>query len=257
MARKSRRRSRQHFSTSIQLSLSHRIASIGKSTGSLSSFLLTLTVVHRFMNVVKDLRQRLTSGSPSIPSWIHVVPASIPDIIKSLDYWINESPRKTTKRMLDHHDDAIYQTTLARMKAQAASGGFTAYGGHDPFGGQAGAIQSMIDQQSDEEIIRYGTRMMNADGTFPTVPTDPAARAEFIKNTRKLLAEVMGEAQDEYGMQDSGVTLREKRFYKTARAFIPPPELRKRHPLMAKAWEVSQDRNLKAEVCGSSSSYDI
>lgn len=189
------------------------------------------------MKLVKSLRERLSSPSPTLPSWIHLVSESIPSIITSLDYWIANCPNKTTGIMLEHFSDEKYRASRADIKQAAAAGVFPGYAAHNPLAERDLAARRSLDQQSDADIIKLGLNLTNPDGSPPVVPTDPAGRAAFIEKTKERVVEMMGEL--EHGTLEAKI-IEEKTLYKKVRGFIPPKELWKRHTAMAGAWKLAR-----------------
>lgn len=58
---------------------------------------------HSFHDIVGQLLDDLQEDPPHLPSWLHVVSDSVPEIVDALSYWSTELSRKTTAGILDYH----------------------------------------------------------------------------------------------------------------------------------------------------------
>lgn len=194
---------------------------------------IIINAFRRCMQVIKDLRQRLSVSPPLLPAWIHVISASIPELLHSLDYWIAVCPETTSDEMLEHHNEEKWKASRDRNHATFTSGAYPAFQGQEDRFHEGPAAE--VEKVPDEEIVKIGMNMLNEE--YPTVPTDPVGKAKFIRWTRDRLIEYLKDQGMDCNGKDSAALINEKLMYKVVRAFMPPPELRSRHLALAKGWK--------------------
>ena len=170
------------------------------------------------MRQIEDVRGRLLSNPPGLPSWIYFDTRSTPSVVAALDYWLKAAPKKTVKGILKHHE---YKSPSELYDDVAGMSGLTpgfkqlAQDAHSRVEQQVGAI---MDTMSDADL--------QAKGICP--PGLPMSEArEFIK--KFMVEEFLGD-QGMGGRKGTDVLEKEIDWYKEMNCFYPPKELEKRHP---------------------------
>ncbi|TFK84368.1 hypothetical protein K466DRAFT_654782 [Polyporus arcularius HHB13444] len=187
----------------------------------------------RLRTIIGDLRRRLTATPPELPPWLHVVPESIPAIIKTLEHW--STLKKSTSRTLENHRymSKLNPPDVSRMGADELR------------------RWNMFMTQERESTKEFLHSARDADlvkiGVIPeTVP--PSRR-------RGYLLENMESVVDDYQKLYPFGQVRpiEDLWYQELKVLLPPEELRSRHPGFDNAWRtiVTQknlDRTLRREA---------
>jgi len=166
---------------------------------------------------IEDIRERLVSDPPDLPSWVYFDPASTPSVVSALDYWLEAAPKKTAKDMLKYHE---YQGPLALQENIRAMSGVT-----PEFKDSVLTFQSRIEQQVQEAMDAMSDEALQAQGICP--PGVP------MSETRKMIKELMVEDyMNEHGMGGNRLDVLEKEieWYKEMNCFYPPGELDNKHP---------------------------
>ena len=65
------------------------------------SFLRKTESSSRLRALFNDLTQRLSCDPPDLPSWLHVLPETIPTVLHILDFWLKSN--KSTRRTMSGH----------------------------------------------------------------------------------------------------------------------------------------------------------
>lgn len=175
------------------------------------------------MSVVKDLTHELSKSPPALPTWLHVEANTIPVVLRALEYWTKA--QKTTRKMLAHH---TYMSPEAQwsQRAQALSSGGD--GGdfrgqlRDSFNEQRRAIETTLRGLTDAQLLQMQW--------LPQGITAREGRA-FVESNMEMLVNMMQQ------MVSTGkVPTNEQDWYKLTKVFLPPKELRGRHPGFQQAW---------------------
>ncbi|EIW52006.1 uncharacterized protein TRAVEDRAFT_53988 [Trametes versicolor FP-101664 SS1] len=177
----------------------------------------------RLMTVVKDLTRELSKSPPALPAWLHVEVNTIPVVLLALDYWTRA--QKTTRKMLANH---TYMTPEAQWSQRAQALGSGGDGGdfrtqlRDSFTEQRCAIEATLRGLSDAQLLQMQW--------LPQGMTAREGRA-FVNSNMEMLVNMMQQ------MVSTGkVPTNEQDWYKLTKVFLPPAELRGRHPSFQKAW---------------------
>ncbi|TFK84369.1 hypothetical protein K466DRAFT_527474 [Polyporus arcularius HHB13444] len=177
----------------------------------------------RLEGVIRDLRGRLSAAPPDLPPWLHVVSDSIPEVLQTLDFWIQTT--KSTKRMLAHHE------TASEMDSPESAAMSRLPGTNPEFRKK---VESNI--ASDREALRQ--QLLNATdeelgkGGFLNEGQDPQYVREYI---RDHIDEFVDTIYKSY--RGGKVPLFEENWYRLFKVFLPPAELRKRHFGFDAAWK--------------------
>ena len=166
---------------------------------------------------IEDIRERLVSNPPDLPSWVYFDPGSIPSVVATLDYWLEAAPKKTVEGILEHHEyksPADLHESVLKMS------------GLDPeFREMSQNAQSRIEQQVQDGVDAMSDAALQAQGICP--PGVPMSEVrEMIK---KFMVE---DFMNEQGIGSRRWTVFEKEidWYKEMNCFYPPRELEERHP---------------------------
>ncbi|KAI9060048.1 hypothetical protein FKP32DRAFT_1679333 [Trametes sanguinea] len=172
----------------------------------------------RIMNTAKSLCEKLTEHPPALPSWLHVESKSIPAILRSLDYWINTEKSVTTvlaqegSYNLDEELDAFTAGGGAGFQSEIKA----------RYDDQRNQIEKMFRELSDDQLL-----------ALPWIPRgSTAAQARTIIESN--MSELVSSMQE---LRTTGkMPTHERDWYKRAKVFLPPAELRSRHPGFEPAW---------------------
>lgn len=192
-----------------------------------------------FLSTVRRLRDTLSSSKPVLPSWVYVVPASIPGILHSLDYWLANTSMKTVSGMLAHHDpdkhDEDVMQTLGNLDESSP---------YKLLFCSPAEREAMVERAGLEQVVEWMTLL--SGGNRPPVPQDATRKATFMKMAKSWLLKTVSERQSDLkanGAKHSAFLQPEKDFYKKSRAFLPPSALRKRHGALAELWDTVRKRS--------------
>ncbi|THU91070.1 hypothetical protein K435DRAFT_968380 [Dendrothele bispora CBS 962.96] len=173
----------------------------------------------RFKDTTRYLLKILQTDHTQLPSWIHIVPSSIPGMIKSLEYWKTKRGEKSTRQVLHVHDPS----------AAAAGADMMMESFPDLFAG--GEFQDMHNEftQSRDLVSKMPEELVieAVEKHTPTKcpgPNNPGARAEWLETARSLLRDVMGPVMQGH-IPAPGLEF-ETIFYQRMKAFVPPRRLR-------------------------------
>ena len=173
----------------------------------------------RLMKKIKDVRERLLSNPPRMPSWIYVDPRSASSVISALDYWVKATPKKTVKGILEHHeckDPLDFHNSVLNMPGVSSA-----------FKERAQAARSRTDQQVAAVVDSMSDADLQAHGICP--PGVPMSEARKI--IKKFMAdEFLNEQGMGGGSKGPSIFDKEKDWYKEMNCFYPPRELENRHP---------------------------
>ena len=170
------------------------------------------------MKKINDIRGRLLSSPPSMPSWIYIDPGSAPPVVSALDYWLKAAPKKTVKGILEHHEcksPLDIQNTAVGMSGVSAA-----------FKERVQSSRSRTEQQVAAVVDSLSDADLQAKGICP--PGVPMSEArKFIK---KFMVDEFLNQQGTDGGRGSDIFEKEMDWYKEMNCFYPPRELEKRHP---------------------------
>ncbi|KAI0357702.1 hypothetical protein OH77DRAFT_1421794 [Trametes cingulata] len=177
----------------------------------------------RLMGVVQDLTERLSQSPPALPPWLHVDAETIPAVQAALAFW--RSAQKPARKMLARH---TYVNPEDRWGAHAMA--FEGASGNgemqrelrDRFNSQRSSIETMLRSLTDDQV-----RLLPF---MPPGITTREARA-FIEANMDDLVNMMHETT-----ATGRVRTNEHEWYKVTKTFLPPAELRRRHPGFQEAW---------------------
>lgn len=172
------------------------------------------------MKKIKDVRERLLSDPPVMPSWIHVDPGSASSVVSALDYWLKAAPKKTVKGILEHHE---CKDPLDLHNSVLGMGGVSS-----AFKERVQASRSRTEQQVATIVDGFSDADLQAQGICPPGLSISEAR-KFIKKF------MVDEFLNEQGLGGGGsrgphIFEKEMDWYKEMNCFYPPRELEKRHP---------------------------
>ncbi|EIW51999.1 uncharacterized protein TRAVEDRAFT_136302 [Trametes versicolor FP-101664 SS1] len=168
----------------------------------------------RLMSVVRDLTHELSKSPPALPAWLHVDANTVPEVLHALQYWT--TAQKTTRKTLAHH---TYQ------EPETHSGG-------DGGDFRRQLRDSLMEERRQIEAMLRGlsdTRLLSLKW-MPEGTSVSEGRA-FVESNMEMLVNRMQQ------MCSTGkVPTHEQEWYKLTKTFVPPAELRGRHPGFEQAW---------------------
>ncbi|OSD01022.1 hypothetical protein PYCCODRAFT_1478791 [Trametes coccinea BRFM310] len=171
------------------------------------------------MNTAKSLCEKLTEHPPALPPWLHVEAKSIPAILRALDYWINTE--KSTSRVLAREGDYNLDEELEAFTASGGAGFRSEV--KTLYDDQRKQIEKMFRELPDDKLLE-----------LPWMPhgvTVSQARTIIESNMDELVRSMQQ-------LHATGkVPTHERAWYKVAKVFLPPAELRSRHPGFDTVWE--------------------
>ncbi|TFY79515.1 hypothetical protein EWM64_g4494 [Hericium alpestre] len=169
----------------------------------------------RYQKVVAELRSRLTETPLRLPPWLYVVEDCIPPILEILDFWTKFPEEKSTKAMLSHHHVIDEKEML--LNNPLITGAFKdKY--HENYLERRQEFSELVDAMTEEQLMEIGLAEL---GKTP-------------EQNKKILAERRDAYLDEaVELMEKGPTTQfayEKEWFKMVQCFMPPRQLRKRHP---------------------------
>ncbi|KAI0366579.1 hypothetical protein BV20DRAFT_971757 [Pilatotrama ljubarskyi] len=188
----------------------------------------------RLQSVMRDLQRRLITKPPSVPAWIHVHEEAIPAILGTLQYWL--ATEKSTHTMLANH---VHRNPEARRRKPDVVLERT----------RNLQLQWMRDESEAENRreLEAALRSMTDEklATMPFVPpgASPAQARAFVEKHMELLLDAMQDMN-----QDGRVAGFEELWYEQTKVFLPPEELRSRHPGFDAAWTQVKRRSGQVDV---------
>ncbi|TFK84367.1 hypothetical protein K466DRAFT_625040 [Polyporus arcularius HHB13444] len=181
----------------------------------------------RLQGLLRDLRRRLALPNPDLPFRVHVAPDTVPAILAVLDLWVNSS--KSTKKMLDTHQNmdnldgaGIPRDTFLSSASPEFRKALEA--------GRAAKRQGIKEDwlnMSDAALLEFGKV-----GGLATVSE---ARNKVLEDIESIVDQV-----EKLSLGGNTHTY-EANWYNILKVFLPPPELRGRHPEFSVAWDQVQD----------------
>lgn len=168
---------------------------------------------------MQDLKQRLIESPPRLPDWLHVDSPSIPQIIESLDYWLNLPNTKTATGMLRAHEPASPSSVnMNILNNPDISPEFRdmLQSGIDGKRQQMGA---MLDTLDDAQIAQMG---------FVEPGAGPAQARALLAEQREAIIDFLIDSEVDGNV--AAKTDKEQEWYQIMKTFVPPVELWSRHP---------------------------
>lgn len=188
------------------------------------------------MKKIKDIRERLLSSPPALPSWIYVDSTSAQPVISALDYWVKAAPKKTVKGILKNHEckSPIDHNSLLGMDGISAA-----------FKERVQSARSRTEQQVAAVVDSMSDAVLQAQGICPPGLSMSEAR-QFIKN---FMVDEFLDEQGLGGSRNRGTDIfeKEKDWYKEMNCFYPPRELEHRHPGLAALKKQVMEQEAKGE----------
>lgn len=167
------------------------------------------------MEKIEDVRDRLLSNPPDLPSWIYFDPGSTPSVVAALDYWLEAASKKTVKGILKYHE---YKSPAALRDSVSGMTGLTPV-----FKELVQATRSRIEQQVQDFLDTMSDADLQTKPICPPGVPMPEAR-EMIKMS------MTEDFMNEQGLEGRDVLEKEIDWYKEMNCFYPPKELEARHP---------------------------
>ncbi|KAI0719797.1 hypothetical protein C8T65DRAFT_826784 [Cerioporus squamosus] len=160
-----------------------------------------------------------------VPPWMHVGPDTLIGVIDALDYWLSASAKKSTRVMLAGHGiPQRSRTPPPTFRPQAVDL-------------QRSREENMAAEREEikEHLLNMSHAQLIEAGYVSPTSSLAGARAELRKNMDEIV-----EALQET-MNGDPLTF-EVEWYREAKVFIPPEELRSPHPGFATAWKQVKDK---------------
>ena len=172
----------------------------------------------RLLEKIKDVRKRVLSTPPDMPSWIYFDPRSTPSVVAALDYWLKAAPKKTVKGILKYHEykspNDLYRSATALSTADSG------------IEMMAQANRSSIEQQVGDFIDAMSDADLQDKPICP--PGIPMSEARAL--IKMSMVQDFLEEHIAGGREEIDVFEKEVNWYKKMNCFYPPRELEKRHP---------------------------
>jgi hypothetical protein len=162
-----------------------------------------------------NIKTRLHKCPVHLPAWLYVNTEAIPGIIDALDFW--STTQQSTTRMLRDHVECTASDGSELLKDPLASSAHKE-GFRIGLQAQRQNMYNLVDNLSDEGMVRGGF-------VRPGQSLEQA-RQEVARN-RDSIVDSMLENQKNGSWPGRK---REEEWYKITKVFIPPPDLRARHP---------------------------
>lgn len=182
----------------------------------------------------------------------------MPGIVRSLDYWLAHAGEKTTKGMLAHHNPEKQDEETAQALANIDESS-----PYKIFACTHEERKVRVGRAGVEQVVEWMALM--SGGKRPVVPPGATQRTLFLAKAKEWLLKTLQERDAEVKQQKDGkisaVLQQEKGFYKSARAFVLPSVIMKRHGAFASLWaeirrrspskaqDYAPNASLATEVC--------
>ncbi|TCD61538.1 hypothetical protein EIP91_008282 [Steccherinum ochraceum] len=166
----------------------------------------------RVRNVMQDLRDRFTESPPRLPKWLAIGPESLPAIIQHIMLWLTVRP-KSVGPVLDNH---VYRSMEAKMWEQV----------NNPMIPPAIKSMSVMRMNERKKEIAAMLKSWSIDDYKEIGLIDRDASNAQAKREIKMCLEPWTEAILDI-MVKGGI---EDVWYSELKVYLPPPELRSRHP---------------------------
>ncbi|KAH8102117.1 hypothetical protein BXZ70DRAFT_930357 [Cristinia sonorae] len=166
----------------------------------------------RVRNVMQDLRDRLTDSPPSLPKWLVVAPTSLPGILQHIMLWLTVRP-EAVGPVLDRHESQSMETHLWNSINDETA----------PRSYRQMALENLgnMRKKMSDDLKSWPVHGMKKSGFIDEdVPDKEAKRIwkerhnEFVDRLMEI--EMLGGPEDVW--------------YSALKTYMPPPELRSRHP---------------------------
>ncbi|RDX52493.1 hypothetical protein OH76DRAFT_161993 [Lentinus brumalis] len=178
----------------------------------------------RLTRLFRGLSARLSSTDWALPTWIRLDTHTAISVVRSLEYWLSAS--KSARKMLARHEIAPPGTLLPALD--------------HPIWKQP-ELRRLLERRVAEERQVVKRTLLNmpheqlvpmlVDAGIVLSPVSPTAAREALLNNMDSLI------HKEYVRQFGERRTFEMECYMTTKAFLPPEELRSRHPDLDSAWQ--------------------
>ncbi|KAJ3899861.1 hypothetical protein F5879DRAFT_467980 [Lentinula edodes] len=191
----------------------------------------------RLQKTIQKAHDALTRSEPptQLPSWIHIIPSSIPGLLASLKYWqtIVSSQSRTTRRMVQAHRPISKKATNSFLTGghPGLDAGFAARMQNN-FDSERQAIMNNINQLPEDMLIEL---IAKAAPTPCPGRDKPRERAKWIEAGKEMSVDMLTDMNEKAGSARNTPDLfREAQMYHKTRCFVPPRSFRGRN--MADWW---------------------
>ncbi|KAF8827058.1 hypothetical protein HHX47_DHR5000531 [Lentinula edodes] len=191
----------------------------------------------RLQKTIQKAHDALTRSEPptQLPSWIHIIPSSIPGLLASLKYWqtIVSSQSRTTRRMVQAHRPISKKATNSFLTGghPGLDAGFSARMQNN-FDSERQAMMNNINQLPEDMLIEL---IAKAAPTPCPGRDKPRERAKWIEAGKEMSVDMLTDMNEKAGSARNTPDLfREAQMYHKTRCFVPPRSFRGRN--MADWW---------------------
>ena len=190
---------------------------------------------HSFHDTVSQLLDDLQEDPPHLPSWLHVVNDSVPEIVDALSYWSTELSRKSTSGILEYHT----KNTSGEFWDDFASSTPMKHAVDAAMDSQRSKIAADIAAMPDATVIQ----MLEGKAPEPCPgPSRPQERKEWLSVGRALITDLMVQTMAPGGLagkmsKATDVFAAEKKWYAKMRIFVPPSLLRATYTGFDEIWK--------------------
>ncbi|ESK89838.1 hypothetical protein Moror_823 [Moniliophthora roreri MCA 2997] len=197
--------------------------------------LLPKYCLDRLKETMSSLKTRLQKTPPDLPSWLYVVPSSIPVIIRSLDFWNSATPKHfTIKDILLGHERDQKKDTNSFLNNPVASSNFRSKLEESKREREMETRKS-IEEMPDEQIIGYMEGLPEVVACPGT--GQPAKRRKWLAHAREEILQSVLVMKENNGFSGPLELVNEEVILSLYPVFIPPSVLRSsEHPSVDKLW---------------------
>ncbi|KAI0366568.1 hypothetical protein BV20DRAFT_1055566 [Pilatotrama ljubarskyi] len=171
----------------------------------------------RLIFAIKDLSERLSQSHPRLPSWLHVDAETVPAVLRALTYWLNT--QKSTRKMLavqEYTSPVDHWRQRGAALQQASENGDMQRELRDGFLQQRQMFEAMFRDLPGDKLVQLPW--------LPQGMSVPEARAYVEAHMEDLVSKMQQ-------LTTTGrVSTYEQEWFKRTMVFLPPRELRDRHP---------------------------
>ncbi|KAA1474604.1 hypothetical protein DENSPDRAFT_824616 [Dentipellis sp. KUC8613] len=171
----------------------------------------------RLQKVIGHLRKGLSNDPPLLPSYIHVNAASIPAILKSLEFLDNFPPTFTAKGILRYHGSPDAGAGMEDPTLSGVIGGLF----DDRKKTRRAEASKMLDSMTSEQLKATGL-------SVPGVPDSQLKK--FMTDNKEKMLDALMRADEERAAKAPTPEEKEKAWYRDTNSFALPALLRHRHP---------------------------
>ncbi|KAI0357691.1 hypothetical protein OH77DRAFT_1435494 [Trametes cingulata] len=185
----------------------------------------------RLQAIMRDLQRRLVAKPPDLPSWVYLSEEAIPAVLGTLQYWL--AAEKSAQKMLANHthqnpDSPRQQRDVVLERTRNVH---LQWLRDDSAAERRKDFKDQVKRMTDETLVQ-----------MPFVPSGspPAQARAFLDKHMDVVLDVLEKWDNNCGRRIVGF---EEQWYERTKVFLPPQELRSRHPGFEAAWKQVKSRS--------------